>query len=211
VTSNDATPTIPAGWYPDHDGGPRLRWWDGTQWTEHVSEPAPAAAPVAYAPYTLTPTPEPIPAGTPAGTAFIWVIVLLPIVSVLLQFTFDYSALSASATTNPLAIYTDPGYLLSLFGGLVLYAATVVLAYFDWRQLRRAGFASPFHWAFSFIGGIVYVIGRSVIVYRRAHRGLAPLWAYIGITVLSLVITFIRVGMMVSQVVQNVPNLPTNA
>ena len=26
----------PAGWYPDADGN--LRWWDGTQWTEHTQE-----------------------------------------------------------------------------------------------------------------------------------------------------------------------------
>jgi hypothetical protein len=26
--------TPPPGWYPDVTGQPR--WWDGTQWTEHV-------------------------------------------------------------------------------------------------------------------------------------------------------------------------------
>jgi hypothetical protein len=33
----------PADWYPDPAGGGGLRYWDGGQWTNHVS--APAAAP----------------------------------------------------------------------------------------------------------------------------------------------------------------------
>lgn len=27
--------TIESGWYPDPDRGPRLRWWDGEDWTDH--------------------------------------------------------------------------------------------------------------------------------------------------------------------------------
>ncbi len=191
MTSSDATPIVPAGWYPDHTGEPRFRWWDGARWTEHVSEPTPRA----------------VPAGAPAGNAFIWTIVLLPIVAVLLQFTVDYRA----AATDPLAIYTDPGYIASALGGVALYAATVVLAYFDGRRLQRTGFDRPFHWAFAFIGIIVYVVGRSVIVYRRSGRGLAPLWAYIAITVVSVVIAMARVVAMVSQILTTVPGLPANA
>lgn len=26
----------PAGWYPDAQGAPVNRWWDGTRWTEHT-------------------------------------------------------------------------------------------------------------------------------------------------------------------------------
>src|SRR5690349_16885522 len=29
--------TTPPGWYDDGHGA--LRWWDGTQWTEHVAQP----------------------------------------------------------------------------------------------------------------------------------------------------------------------------
>lgn len=32
----------PAGWYPDPTGGPRLRWWDGGDWTDHRRVPPPA-------------------------------------------------------------------------------------------------------------------------------------------------------------------------
>ncbi|MFH8293980.1 phospholipid scramblase-related protein [Streptomyces sp. NPDC018059] len=35
----------PAGWHPDPHGAPQLlRWWDGSQWTEHTS-PAPQGQP----------------------------------------------------------------------------------------------------------------------------------------------------------------------
>lgn len=27
---------IPAGWYPDPQGAPTQRYWDGAQWTEHT-------------------------------------------------------------------------------------------------------------------------------------------------------------------------------
>ncbi|MGN9838819.1 DUF2510 domain-containing protein [Nonomuraea sp. H19] len=38
------TTQTPAGWYPDPYGEPRLRWWDGNQWTDatHVQEQGPS-------------------------------------------------------------------------------------------------------------------------------------------------------------------------
>ncbi|MGY0490539.1 phospholipid scramblase-related protein [Streptomyces sp. WG-D5] len=53
---------IPAGWYPDPQGAPQgpsqgLRWWDGSQWTEHTHAAAQAAPPVQ--------APAPVPAQAP--------------------------------------------------------------------------------------------------------------------------------------------------
>ena len=31
---------VPAGWYADPSGSPAVRWWDGTQWTDHVAHPS---------------------------------------------------------------------------------------------------------------------------------------------------------------------------
>lgn len=48
--SDPNQPTVPAGWYPDGQGG--QRWWDGTGWTEHTQPPAagPAADATVIAP-----------------------------------------------------------------------------------------------------------------------------------------------------------------
>lgn len=32
--------SVPADWYPDPNGGPMLRWWDGQSWTEHLQSTA---------------------------------------------------------------------------------------------------------------------------------------------------------------------------
>lgn len=48
------TPSVPAGWHDDPEGGPRLRYWDGTRWTEHYADrpglPTQAAAEIPAAP-----------------------------------------------------------------------------------------------------------------------------------------------------------------
>lgn len=38
-----------AGWYKDPAGSSALRWWDGTQWTNHLQQSAPPPPPVAAA------------------------------------------------------------------------------------------------------------------------------------------------------------------
>ncbi|MGO8859649.1 MAG: DUF2510 domain-containing protein [Acidimicrobiales bacterium] len=35
--------TVPPGWYADASGQNRLRWWDGSRWTEHVWSAEPPA------------------------------------------------------------------------------------------------------------------------------------------------------------------------
>lgn len=46
--------STPAGWYDDGSG--RLRWWDGTQWTEHFAPESAAPAETSAEPATAAPT-----------------------------------------------------------------------------------------------------------------------------------------------------------
>jgi Protein of unknown function (DUF2510) len=59
---------VTAGWYPDPHGGPGLRWWDGSTWTEQTAA-QPAAAPATLSQAAATPaTPAAFsqPAAAPA-------------------------------------------------------------------------------------------------------------------------------------------------
>ena len=44
------TTAVAAGWYKDPGGSSALRWWDGTQWTNHLQQPAVVAPPAAPQP-----------------------------------------------------------------------------------------------------------------------------------------------------------------
>jgi len=38
ITSRQTNPKTHPGWYPDHQNPAHLRWHDGNQWTEHVTQ-----------------------------------------------------------------------------------------------------------------------------------------------------------------------------
>lgn len=196
----------PPGWYPEAGGG--MRWWDGAQWTANTLPSAGGVAPTAV-------TYPPVPEGTPVYTRWIWWIVVLPVIVFVptvgylidLQVrmidlirwmvsavgpdgSMDPSLLSEVVSREMAMIFT-PWYFAMLAVGLAAIVLTVVFSYFDHRDLLRLGYARPFHWAWSFFAlagyGIVYVIGRSVVVRRRSGRGLAPMWVSIAVIGASFV------------------------
>ncbi|MEV0378779.1 DUF2510 domain-containing protein [Nonomuraea sp. NPDC050643] len=66
------TTQTPAGWYPDPYGEPRLRWWDGNQWTDatHAQEQGPGRPQPASGPQPQPqsqPQPQPQPQSQPQG------------------------------------------------------------------------------------------------------------------------------------------------
>jgi hypothetical protein len=193
---------IPAAWYPDPSGGPNQRWWDGTQWTDHVSGPATAAVALKA------------PEGTVTNTVWIWLIIVLPILPMLGLLTIDWRSLfdveytsldSAKLMTSQLAFFLSPGYLGAIIGGWVVYALNAFFAYRDWKFLQAAGVPKPFHFAWVFLSSFVYTIGRAVVVKRRTGHGSAVLWASIGAIVLTFVITIVMMGLMMSAIFSQIP------
>ena len=52
----------PSGWYPDPEDAPQMRYWDGSQWTEHRTQPDPQTSQTAPASTSLT---APVPSRQP--------------------------------------------------------------------------------------------------------------------------------------------------
>ncbi|YCH07801.1 DUF2510 domain-containing protein [Arthrobacter sp. alpha11c] len=184
--------TTPAGWYPDPSFPQQMRWWDGVQWTPHL---APAGQQFMPLQRVL------ISNQTPVYNPFIWALVLLPLVSLLLLLTWQpefrtITTRQGTTTIDPMSMYT-PGYFLLQASGLIVYGVSVLMAYLDHRRLARSGVVRPFHWAWCFLSPVVYVIGRTVIVRKVAPgRGMGPVWALIGMVVLSLIVTGIWMANM---------------
>jgi hypothetical protein len=191
--------TAAAGWYDDPAGTGQKRWWDGTRWTEHLHDPALEV-------YGAVATPV-VSAGTPVYNAFIWLIVLLPLLSIVGLLTFDmndYMARMVQSSSASAAAMFSPAYLTLVLSGWLIYLVTALLAYFDTKRLSRDGFVRPFHWAWAFLGSTVYIIGRSVVVKRRSGRGLLPIWVMIAVFVFSVVASVVKIVDAMNAVFSNV-------
>lgn len=207
-TSNPAAAApagaAPAGWYTDPSNAQRNRWWDGTQWTENFSDPyAPAAALKA-------------PAGTRVYNVWIWLVLFLPVITLPLLFTIDFSSVfsgidysdPSSATRAQFELMTSPGAILLTVGGWVITAAVIVASYLDWRWLKAAGVPKPFHWAFAFFslaGYPVYAIGRAVVTQRRTGQGIAVMWIAIALIVVVFIVSIVWAVSMLSAIMSQLP------
>lgn len=186
VTDTAGTISTQPGWYDDPSGAAPRRWWDGARWTEHVHDPA-SEKPRAASRAVVGPD-------TPVYSASIWMIVGLPLLSVFAFASFDVTEYMISVTTlGPLGAAAQLDYLFLQFLGTAIYVASLVFAFLDWRGLRADGFDHPFHWAWAILSVTIYVIGRSVIVNRRAGRGLWPIGAFFALITLQLVVVGLKV------------------
>lgn len=175
----------PPGWYADPSGVPqRQRWWDGTQWNE-ATQPTPNAAPFgSTVPYSYNAPALADRSSANPNTPQVWAIALTPLlVFVELAVLFSMGAMTMDLISDASADLTAVDAADGITRGAG-YLLVVILAIFDSRELARRGVEKPFHWAYAFLG-IVYIIGRTVVVRRRTGRGLAPLFVWIGGVLLS--------------------------
>jgi hypothetical protein len=205
VPPNSSTPG--PGWYPDPAGSGRLQWWNGGAWTGQFSGPQSQPVAQAHGPRPVEPR-KPLSDRAPLYNAYIWTIVVLPLVPVILLMFWNpvlrLRTVGARQvqTVDPASIFTAP-YFLMLASSFLVYGICAFLAYLDWDKLRQDGVIRPFHWAWVFLSQAVYVVGRSVIVHEVApRRGLAPVWATIGVTVIAVVL----VGLKMSDLVATMAN-----
>ncbi len=203
--------STPAGWYPDSENPGRGRYWNGIAWTDlsHTpGQPFPAGA-------------EPkAPPGTDGNTPWIWLIVVLPVLPLLLLLfvpwgsMFDIDATASnpySGMSGTLGLLLSPFYWGAGLLGWVAYGLSVFFAYRDVRELTARGVPRPFHWAFAFIGGVVYAIGRSVVVARRTGKGHAPIWAEAGVLLINVVILIVIFAAMFSGMADLFRSLPSSS
>ena len=201
TTAPVAAATAPAGWYPVAAGSPQQRWWDGARWTEHVYGPTtPAAQPAAVQATVVQPAAVlRAPEGVKPGTVWFWLLAVgAPVLTVLdlIPLSIWFSQIIEGASADPSALIAsefNSAYLLVVLSGWFIYAVCIVFALLDWRELKAHGVPKPFHWGWSFfviaIGWpVVYVIGRSVVAKRRTGSGLAPLWVFVGLEVVTFIV-----------------------
>ena len=155
-----------------------------------MTVPYPAAQPVLRA-----------PEGTNPSTLWLWLIVVLSALICIPSFiylaTIDFSGFFRSTmdTSDPFAVYgflLTPAYAASLAATAIGYIGTALFAYLDYRTLTARAVPRPFHWATALVpsyGTYVYVIGRAIVVHRRTGGGLAPLWVFVALNVLTFIAT----------------------
>jgi hypothetical protein len=198
--------TAAPGWYADPSGSGALRWWDGYRWTDQLAgrpNPTPYAA-----------ERRQLPPGTSVDTVWIWLAVLLPLLSVLMLFLLHPQVMfrtipgTTRLTVDPFALMGGPLYFAVIGVGWLVTAAVIVFSWLDYRELVHRGVERPFHWAWAFLG-IVYVIGRTVIVRRvTGGHGMGPLWGAIAVNVVAIILAVVWSVMLFAQIMETATSNP---
>jgi len=128
-----------------------------------------------------------LPPGTRVDTVWIWLIVVMPWVLASTIFLFDIGTVLDALWVDDLsgALGHVGEHLAVLVGSsLATIAGALFFAYRDARMLRAAGVVRPFPWGYAAIAGLVYVIGRQVVLRKVTSASVAPLVVSIVLYVL---------------------------
>jgi hypothetical protein len=156
---------------------------------------------------------------TSTSTVWIWLVVLVPLLNLPTVFLYDWSGLIdglAAQASRPgsasmsWALSLNAGSIGISLLGWVVSAAIIVFAFLDWRTLRTRGVDRPFHWAWIFltlvISSGVYVIGRAVVLRHRGLRGgMLPVWGWIAVTLIGLIVGGIFAVSLLNQIFAVLP------
>lgn len=198
--------STPPGWYPDHTDPSLQRWWDGNAWSEHTQQSYAAGDQQASA-----------PEGTSWNTPWIWLLLALPLVSVIAVFFVDFSGYTRDLLADPTNPYRaisqlfSPAMLVLMGLSWVILILTVVFSWLDWRELKRRGIPRPFHWAFSFLVlvtgiGVVYPIGRAVVTQRRGAGGRIVFWLAIVVAIVCVILLIVWIALFMTQLMGAIMN-----
>lgn len=169
-----------------------------------------------------------MPEGTSANTIWVWLIVLLPVLSMIAaigylvqmqQGMFEVLAVVPLDGSSSLDVerfiaaefnaFLTPWYLVLTLSGWAVYGLSVWFAALDARELAARGFVRPFPWAWTFLSSLVYVIGRHVVIRRRGGRTLAPLVVTIAIQVAILLAASVWASVFAVQLLETVFEMAT--
>jgi hypothetical protein len=180
-----------AGWYRDPAGEHAMRWWDGSAWTQHVDDPAPAppppAVPVAsaYQPFgaldaELAASAIAKPASNVIWTPAVSWIAFSPIWITLV----DFLALSS--------LYgMVPGMRQwSGVASLIWIVPLCILAMRDRSALLRAGHPRAASAVWMLLSPIAYLIARRIRVKQATGGGAGPGNVFAALLLLPLAILF---------------------
>jgi hypothetical protein len=159
-------------------------------------------------PYAAAPVPR-APEGTSWNTPWIWLVVFVQVIVWIPLLFINWGAFFSFTISPSTGRAELPQFFLVVIVvnllSIGVYGLAVLFAYLDWRELGRRGVPAPFHWAWTFLGSIVYAIGRSVVVVRRTGRGHAPLWAEGGVFVLGIALSIVITAQVFTSVYENLP------
>jgi len=128
-----------------------------------------------------------LPPGTRVDGVWVWLLVFMPWVLASTIFLFDIGEVLDALWVDDLDgalghVGLHVGVLAA--SSITTIALALLFAWRDARNLRAVGVVHPFPWGFAAIAGIVYLIGRFVILRKVTRPPVAPLATSIALYVL---------------------------